>query len=121
MRKLLLILIFSGIIILIVIDPTKSTWMPKCPIWLTTGLYCPGCGSQRAVHALLTGHIMEAFHYNLYLLLAWPYLAALVIEKLCLTGTIQLRWRKVLEHKYTIYFYLATYCIWFVVRNILHI
>ena len=120
-RFILLILILLGIIIIIAIDPAKSTWMPKCPIWLTTGLYCPGCGSQRAAHALLTGHFSEAFHYNPYLLFAWPYLAALVIERLCLTGTIQLRCRKILEHKYTIFFYLTTYCIWFVVRNILKI
>lgn len=106
---------------LLFFDPSKTAWVPKCPIWLTTGLYCPGCGSQRAAHALLMGHWGEAFHYNLYLALAWPYLAALAAERLLLTGNIQLRWRKILEHKYTVYFYLVTYFIWFIVRNMLKI
>ena len=66
-------------------------------------------------------HFAEVFRFNLYLLFAGPYLAALIIERLLLTGEFQQRCRNILEHKYTIYFYLATYCIWFVVRNILKI
>ena len=121
LKTFILLLILLGIITIMAIDPAKSIWMPKCPIWLTTGLYCPGCGSQRAAHALLTGHLAEAFRFNFYLVFAWPYLAALVIERMFLTGNTQLRWRKFLEHKYTICFYLATYFIWFVVRNLLKI
>ena len=121
LRIVILVMILLGVIILVTVDPSKSPWLPKCPIWLATGLYCPGCGSQRAAHALFTGHFAEVFRFNLYLLFAGPYLAALIIERLLLTGKLQQRCRIILEHKYTIYFYLATYCIWFVVRNILKI
>ena len=47
-------------------------WMPLCPVHALTGLSCPGCGSQRALHALLTGHPAEAWHYNPYLFIAVP-------------------------------------------------
>ena len=38
-----------------------------CPFYRLTGLYCPGCGSGRAVRALLHGHLLQALSYN-YLL-----------------------------------------------------
>ena len=57
-----------------------------CPFYRLTGLYCPGCGSGRAVRALLHGHLLQALSYNylLDLLLvpalcvcAWEYLRLL--------------------------------------------
>jgi hypothetical protein len=47
---------------------------PRC-IWnLLTGLYCPGCGTWRAIKALLAGDFTSAFIYNPYLfLLAAPF------------------------------------------------
>ena len=70
LRIVILVMILLGVIILITVDPSKSPWLPKCPIWLATGLYCPGCGSQRAAHALFTGHFAEVFRFNPYLLFA---------------------------------------------------
>ena len=42
----------------------------KCPIYELTGLYCPGCGSGRAVFSALHGRFYESFRYNpaLYIL-----------------------------------------------------
>ena len=42
----------------------------KCPVYELTGLYCPGCGSGRAVYSALHGRFAESFRYNpvLYLL-----------------------------------------------------
>ncbi|HRW17640.1 MAG TPA: DUF2752 domain-containing protein [Dermatophilaceae bacterium] len=35
-------------------DPNVAgTWYPPCPFLTLTGLWCPGCGSARALHALL--------------------------------------------------------------------
>ncbi|MDE7397749.1 MAG: DUF2752 domain-containing protein, partial [Muribaculum sp.] len=39
-------------VIYAVFDPTLP-WFPKCLFRQLTGLECPGCGSQRAIHALL--------------------------------------------------------------------
>lgn len=48
----------------------------RCPIHALTGFYCPGCGSTRAVRALLNGDLPLAFHNN-SLLLAAPALMGL--------------------------------------------
>ena len=41
--------------------------MPRCAFLEVTGWQCPGCGSQRALAALLHGHPLEAWRYNLML------------------------------------------------------
>ncbi len=45
-------------------EPGSYGWIPGCPSHSLTGLYCPGCGSLRALHCLLTGDIGEAFRSN---------------------------------------------------------
>lgn len=46
------------------VDPSTSRYLPQCLFHALTGLECPGCGSQRALHALLTGDLRGAWHYN---------------------------------------------------------
>ena len=41
----------------------QSLW-PRCPIYALTGIYCPGCGGQRAVSALLHGDVLDALNQN---------------------------------------------------------
>lgn len=41
---------------------------------MLTGLQCPGCGSQRMLHALLTGHPLDAWLYNPFLCTLIPLL-----------------------------------------------
>ena len=47
-----------------VFDPTRVGIFPPCPLHEFTGLWCPGCGSTRALHQLLHGHLMTAFRLN---------------------------------------------------------
>jgi hypothetical protein len=35
-----------------------------CPLFALTGLSCPGCGTTRALRALLHGDVMAAFAWN---------------------------------------------------------
>ena len=56
------------------INPSKSL-MPRCPFFSLTGYLCPGCGSQRAVHALLHLEFSQAFMFNPLLVLSLPYIA----------------------------------------------
>ena len=75
----------AAVAVYIVLDPVgteSGIYFPKCLFHLLTGLECPGCGSQRAIHSLLNGDLLSAIHYNLLLVLAIPYLllyAVLVI------------------------------------------
>lgn len=65
------------------VDPTKSQGATiPCFTYTYTGLYCPGCGDTRALHALTHGRILQAFDYNLLfpfivIILAWYYLVGL--------------------------------------------
>ncbi|HEX8505093.1 MAG TPA: DUF2752 domain-containing protein [Hymenobacter sp.] len=54
---------------------------PRCPFYVLTGLYCPGCGSQRATHALLHGRVVQAASFNLLAVLAVPVLAIGAADK----------------------------------------
>ena len=45
-------------------DPQHSKWLPKCLFHEVTGLFCPGCGNTRALHALLHGQILVSLRYN---------------------------------------------------------
>jgi hypothetical protein len=55
-------------------DPAKSSLFPPCPLHALTGWYCPGCGSLRAMHQLLNGHLQAAFAMNPFAVIALPFL-----------------------------------------------
>lgn len=59
-------------------DPEKTSWMPKCLFKTLTGWDCPGCGSQRMVHALLSGDLVRAWNANPFLLLLLPFVGFIV-------------------------------------------
>jgi hypothetical protein len=59
------VLAFLGVLALYVFwNPTASNIFPKCPFYSITGIYCPGCGSQRAAHQILNGNIIEGLRHN---------------------------------------------------------
>src|SRR5438270_9716221 len=53
-------------------DPAHFGFYPKCALYQSTGLLCPGCGSLRALHQLLHGHWAEALRFNALLVLFLP-------------------------------------------------
>jgi hypothetical protein len=54
------------------VDARVSHLLPKCPFHSITGLYCPGCGSQRALSSLLHLDIAAATRYNLLMVVSLP-------------------------------------------------
>lgn len=85
-RQITVILIAGLTVVLAIVyfifDPAEYEWMPKCMVHTLTGLDCPGCGSQRAVHAILHGDIAGAFRANALLLLMVPYVALIFFAEL---------------------------------------
>ena len=49
--------------------------LPLCPLHAATGLYCPLCGSLRAIGDLAHGHVGAALGSNLLLVVTLPLLA----------------------------------------------
>ena len=56
-------------------NPASSGVFPPCPFHKLTGLYCPGCGSLRALHQLFHGHLAAAFGLNPLMILSLPFVA----------------------------------------------
>lgn len=44
----------------------------QCPFYALTGLYCPGCGSGRAMTSILHLDFLAAMQYNILAVLALP-------------------------------------------------
>jgi hypothetical protein len=57
------------------VNPSSVAFLPRCPLYTTTGIYCPGCGSTRALHELLRGHWLAALRLNALFTLSLPCLA----------------------------------------------
>ena len=45
-------------------DPSKSGFLPVCPLYAMTGFACPGCGLTRGFHALFHGDVLTALDYH---------------------------------------------------------
>lgn len=119
-RRLTAILILVGMSLLATVyalfDPAKSAWMPKCMFHLATGYDCPGCGSQRAVHALLSGDVAGAFHANAFLFLLVPFLLLLAYAEF--NPKRHPRLYKFVTSSPTIYSLLALIVAWTLLRNL---
>lgn len=60
-----LLIVFSGLAILFfVLNPAEHQLFPRCVFNAVTGYYCPGCGSQRAIHSLLHLDFEGVVSYN---------------------------------------------------------
>lgn len=68
------ILLLSLIVIYFLFDPSQTRFFPRCPLLKYTGIKCPGCGSQRALHDLLHLNIKGAFQHNFMMVLSIPYI-----------------------------------------------
>lgn len=61
------------------LDPNAAdSLLPACPFFSLTGLYCPGCGSTRCLHALAHFDLVAALAMNPLLVVALPLLASML-------------------------------------------
>ena len=74
----------AGIVVVVLLlkfDPNQAgNPLPPCPSRWLTGIYCPGCGATRALHALLHGDIGKAISMNVVFVLALPVVVLLVLN-----------------------------------------
>ncbi len=100
-------------------DAVVGRFFPKCPVKLLTGLQCPGCGLQRALHSLMQGDVIGALRHNWFLVFSLSYLLGLLLTR-NLDGRTS-RLRRWLWGKWGCSLFVALYAAWFVVRNLLGI
>ena len=98
------------------LDPSTSGAFPQCFFLSLTGYKCPGCGIQRAVHALLHGDVAGAFRYNAFLMVAIPWIALCLFAESRRTRNPRLYAR--LNPELLMWLLLAAVLIWWILRNI---
>jgi hypothetical protein len=64
----------AAVVMLWLYDPASSGIFPPCPLHYLTGLYCPGCGSLRAMHQLFHGNWQAAWAMNPLTCILLPFL-----------------------------------------------
>ncbi len=112
--------IWVGAILLIVVyfsfNPANSALFPKCPFFYFTEFKCPGCGSQRAVHALLNLDFFTAFGYNALLIVSIPIIIILGYAEI--NRVRKPRFYLKLHSTKFIWGYFIVVIIWWIFRNI---
>lgn len=106
----------AGLAWVAVSDPNQPGHFPTCPSLALFGVYCPGCGTLRALHALVHWRPVEAFWLNPALALALPYLAwswlAWVLR------VLEVRPRRLLAPPWVLWTLLAALLAYWVLRNV---
>ncbi len=97
--------------------PASETWILKCPLFQFTGLQCPLCGSQRAIHDMLHGNILSAWHYNPALWLLALYLLFVAFGYISRRIRLSKAYQWCVSNK-GIFTVIGLLLIWGVVRNI---
>jgi len=103
--------------VLLRFPPTECSFYPQCPVYRLLHLECPGCGTTRALAALLHGHIMEALRLNALttMMLVPGFLYAAVCYRRYI-GTASFRWPQIPSA--SIYATLAAAILFMIFRNL---
>lgn len=119
-RSLVIVLVIAALMVLgfiyYALDPSASSVFPRCAFLSLTGYKCPGCGSQRAIHALLHGDVAGAFRFNTLLFIAIPWIALCLFAESQRVRNTRLYAR--LNAPLLIWLFLALVLIWWLLRNI---
>ena len=107
----------AAIILLYNLNPSASSFFPPCPIHKITGLYCPGCGSLRALHQLFNGNILRAFRFNPLMIVALPFISYSFLSYI-LDGIIGKRLHGIFIPAFYIWLILAIILLFGILRNI---
>ena len=97
-------------------DPGAGQF-PACPVHQMTGLYCTGCGSQRALHELLHADIPGSLGRNLLFL---PAVVVMGWHAVSRWGLLQMgrSWKSPLDHPRSPVIILWVVVLYTVMRNL---
>ena len=90
---------------------------PPCPFHWLTGLHCPGCGTGRAVYALLHGDIAGAWAMNKLMVVSIPFVLWMLAGSLPPVKQINSRLARVLPPK-TVWLIPAIVVLYWILRNV---
>jgi len=107
----------AAVLFLFAADPASSGLYPPCFFHVLTGLYCPGCGSARALHQLLHGHVASAFGLNPAATLLVPVVGCAYLASAARVLSRRPR-RAVLVSQGWIWLALVSVVVYWVARNI---
>lgn len=102
----------AGAIVLFAFDPSAYAFYPRCVFHVLTGFDCPGCGSTRAMHALLHGRVGEAFRYNPMLF------AAFGVFGFAMPSLARGRRPRFIDRPWFVWSVAIATAVWWVVRNL---
>lgn len=70
-----------GLVFLYLYNPQDISVFPRCPFYALTGYKCPGCGTLRAIHALLHFRVAAAFKLNPFLFFSIPVIVGMLASR----------------------------------------
>lgn len=97
-------------------DPNTDGLFPKCAFYVLTGWKCPGCGSQRALHALLHGDVTAALSQNMWIPFAAIYIVLVTIAMFFCNRNS--RYTRIVTNNYLFSAFMLFTLLWFVFRNV---
>lgn len=116
MILIIAVVIITAIIMLFFFNPISYSFFPKCIFYQLTGLKCPSCGSQRAVHLILNGEFYEGIKYNPFMVISIPYISA-IISTYLFNNPVAIHFRKLFLHRKVVNVYVIFYITWWIIRN----
>lgn len=109
----------AALVLLRAFDPSGTALLPPCPFHALTGLYCPGCGSLRALHQALQGNMGAALGLNPLSVIAAPVIVYHLVSRVP-GGFLQHHFASPLDHRYAARIVLTAVVSFWVLRNVPH-
>ena len=117
-KRILYGILFPLFILIGCLCATSEGLAMPCPFYKLTGLYCPGCGSGRAVAAILRGELWIAFRQNpMLFILGFPSIAVLIWEYIRIVFDVR-KMKPVTPPQWLIYSVLVLLVGFWILRNI---
>ncbi len=76
----LLVVVATSFVATLRLKSPSELRLPPCPFRKATGLYCPGCGSTRALWRLLHGDLLGSLRYHPLVAPFLPIIGLLVVR-----------------------------------------